>query len=529
MRVSRIGFIAAFFLAQLARGGGTITGTVIKAGTAIRQPLSNARLELKGNTGVPLVARTDLNGTFVFPNLPPGEYRLAVTCDGFIRQETPNRIVLQRDQQAVPIVFQLEPAPTAAGSVLDSFGEPVANVMVEALRRSYDVRGNPRMTRAATASTDDRGAYRIFWLDPGDYFFYAASPLPGEADSAPETAVAPTYFPGVSAPEDAKSVRVDIGQEVRIDFRLQHSALWNVNGQTMSSVTGRSVAAGITLAPPQGDPSFSRYQAQSSAVNPDAGQFVMDRIVPGTYILTASTGTGDRQISAVQRIVLRPLAVAPREGYGITLTLAPPLSINGRLFVESGEAADLRMALVTLASIDPDLPSPPAALVGPNGVFAVAGVAPGSYVIDTSNLPGDLYLKAARFGEDDILEKPLTLGNRDAPKPLQVLLGFDGGHVEVGVVNSKGESQGGAHVVLVPDAARRYRREQYRAVDSGEDGKAVFRGVPPGTYTVFAWEHLDANGYLNSDFIQMYEASGVSLKTTSGDNAAVSVLLIPKE
>ena len=88
---------------------------------------------------------------------------------------------------------------------MDSYGEPIANIVVEALRRSYDVRGNPRLARAATAVTDDRGEYRIFWLDPGEYFFYAASPLPDSTEAAqPVRVFLPTYSPGVSTPDDAK-------------------------------------------------------------------------------------------------------------------------------------------------------------------------------------------------------------------------------------------------------------------------------------------------------------------------------------
>ena len=88
---------------------------------------------------------------------------------GFIRQE--RRKIVVAPAKRVDIRFDLESAPTTAGRILDNYGEPVGNVMVEALRRSYDVRGNPRMTRVATAVTAARGEYRIFWLDPGEDFF----------------------------------------------------------------------------------------------------------------------------------------------------------------------------------------------------------------------------------------------------------------------------------------------------------------------------------------------------------------------
>jgi protocatechuate 3,4-dioxygenase beta subunit len=534
MKRSSAGLVIALAALQLTPVAGTIPGIVIKAGTAIQQPLRNARLELTGGPGTPLVTRTDANGRFVFSNLAPGEYRLAVTCDGFIRQESPKKIVLGRGQQSGNVLFELESAPTAAGRVLDSNGEPVADIIVEALHRSYDVRGNPRLVRAAAAVTDDRGEYRAFWLDPGSYFFSAASPLPDGARGKPSGIFPPTYFPGVSIPEDAKPLRLDIGREMHVDFRLSRRvAVWTVNGHTMNGMTGRSVAATITLTPPAEDPSLSRYHAQSSVTNPSPGEFSMSNVAPGSYILMAKSGSADQEIAAFRRIVLRPSPyVPPPPGpptYGVSLTLSPPLSLNGRLFVESREAADLREAKVALISVDPDMPSPRSVFARPDGQFILNGLVPGSYVLDISNLPQDFYLKAARFGAADILERPLALETREAANPLQSLLGSDGGRLQVAAYNGQGELHSSAQFVLVPDAMRRSRRDQYRIAASGEDGHASFRGISPGSYQLFAWEDLEANAYLNSEYLQAYEAFGVSVKIASGDNPPVSARLITKE
>ena len=434
MRSLAAGFVVALAALQLAPGAGTIAGIVIKAGTAIQQPLSNARLELSGGGGPVLITRTATNGGFVFSNLAQGEYRLAVTRDGFIRQELSKKIILGRGQQIQNIRFELDPAPTVTGRVLDSFGEAVSNIMVEALGRTYDVRGNPRFARAATAVTDDLGDYRIFWLDTGEYFFYAASAPSDPSEPEPTRVFEPTYSPGVSTPDDAKSLRLDIGREVHVDFRMSRRvALWTVSGQTMSALTGRSVGASITLTPPAEDPSFSRYHAQSSATGPYPGQFSMENVLPGSYIMIAKSGSGDREITSIQRIVLRPIPYAPVRppDYNSTFTLSPPFSLNGRLFVESRESIDLHEAAVTLLSVDPDFPPPRSAPARPEGQFTLNGVVPASYVLEISNLPQDLYLKAARFGDADILDKPLIVDTRSAATPLQILLGSDGGRLRV--------------------------------------------------------------------------------------------------
>jgi hypothetical protein len=57
----------------------------------------------------------------------------------------------------------------------------------------------------------------------------------------------------------------------------------------------------------------------------------------------------------------------------------------------------------------------------------------------------------------------------------------------------------------------------------------MFRGVPPGSYRLFAWEGQEPNAYLNADYLEAYEAFGVPVNIASGDNPPVSPRLIPKE
>lgn len=515
--------IAALVLALVAQqatpGTGGISGFVIKAGTTIRQPLRNARLELTGSQNG--VVRTDVNGAFAFSGLMPGQYRLAVTCDGFVRQQIRKNIVLGRGQQVGNIIFELDPAATATGRILDTFGEPIANVMIDALRRTYDVGGNPRLTRVAAALTDDRGEYRIFWLDPGNYFLYASSPPPETSDSDTPTPVAPTYFPDVNTPEDARTVALEAGREARADFRLRQAGMWPVGGHTMNGLNGLPVAATISLIPPGENPNSSRYHAQSSPSGRFAGEFSMNNVPPGSYLLTAKSVSGNRELRAFQHIELRPLLAAPPFGFTATLALTPPVSVNGRLFFESAELEDLRQITVALVPVDPDMPVPRSVAVEPDGQFVVNGVYAGDYVLEMSNLPQDLYLKATRFGNAG-LERPLTIGAQPPANPLQILLGSDGGHMQA-------QSQPGATFVLVPDAARRGRREQYRVAAAGDDGRVTIYGIPPGNYKLFAWEDLEPNAYLNADYQQIYEDRGVSVRISPGDNPPVSVRMIPKE
>src|SRR5262249_17327554 len=84
-------------------------------------------------------------------------------------------ITLSPGQRLTNIVLQLMPAGTITGRVFDRDGEPLANVNVEALKYSYQ-EGQRVMNVVQTARTNDLGEYRLFWLQPGNYFVSATPP-----------------------------------------------------------------------------------------------------------------------------------------------------------------------------------------------------------------------------------------------------------------------------------------------------------------------------------------------------------------
>jgi protocatechuate 3,4-dioxygenase beta subunit len=163
----------------------SITGFVVKMGAG--DPVSKAIVTINAVNAAGRIqsytATTTAGGQFAFQNLEPGQYRLSATRSGYVRMEygarSPSRpglpLTVNAGQRVTDVVLQLMPAGTISGRVFDRDGEALANVTVEALKYSYQ-EGQRVMNVVQTARTNDLGEYRLFWLQPGQYFVSATPP-----------------------------------------------------------------------------------------------------------------------------------------------------------------------------------------------------------------------------------------------------------------------------------------------------------------------------------------------------------------
>jgi Carboxypeptidase regulatory-like domain len=511
---------------------GVVEGIVLRARTEISVPLVNARVVLERNA-TELVTRTDSNGRFVFAQLLPGRYRLRVTKDGYVRQEYPHSamgatgvpIDLSAGQQIRDIVFRLDPAPTISGVIRDGANSPIANIIVQALRRGYDTRGNRTLTLLASAKSDDRGSYRLYWLDPGEYFVAAVPPPPRTV--TPQVAPAPTYFPGFPAIDDAKPVRLEIGREANgMDIRLAQSPLQPVHGAVTNLVKGGYAASNVVLSAPEDGAGVARFQTRSipDPKPPERDNYRIPSVPSGSYILTAVSGNDQ----ASRRILVRPSALF-LDGLVVDLAIGPGVSISGRLVGVADFSDQLRTARVGLDEIDTALPSPPQATVAPDGAFVVSGVQPGQYSVTVSGLPGDLYVRTASVAGVNALEKPIPIAYGRSPDQLGIEVGTDGGRISGVVYSQENIPFFGAQVTLVPEGDNRRRLDYYRTTVSALDGTFAIRGIVPGDYRLFGWDDLEPNAHLNAEFMQSYQQLGTLVRVEPGRTHAVPLRVIPLE
>jgi hypothetical protein len=179
-------------------GTGLILGHVVDAES--NQPISGVLLGLSGGGAVPGPSPagigwrllTDAQGRFVFRNLPKGAYTIVATVggngfspSGFLVSGLGNQIGaylnggygqlrpggaletidLGEGDRLPDAVIRLWKGGAIEGTVRDEAGEPLVGMVVSAVRRSSD----GRLINGPTTTTDDRGAYRLGTLMPGEY------------------------------------------------------------------------------------------------------------------------------------------------------------------------------------------------------------------------------------------------------------------------------------------------------------------------------------------------------------------------
>jgi hypothetical protein len=168
---------------------GRVSGRVVAGDTG--RPIKRARVflsaaELPGGRGM----LTDENGAFDFADLPAGRYTINASKSGYIQLSYGQRRPLQAgtplqllDGQLLKGVdFALPKGGVISGRVSDESGDFMPGVTVAVMRYQYQ-QGDRRLTPAGQAQTDDRGVYRVWGLNPGDYYVSAVARNEGPVDA----------------------------------------------------------------------------------------------------------------------------------------------------------------------------------------------------------------------------------------------------------------------------------------------------------------------------------------------------------
>jgi hypothetical protein len=265
-------------------------------------------------------------------------------------------------------------------------------------------------------------------------------------------------------------------------------------------------------------------------MHPD-GSFVFRNVAPGSYTISAMV-----ENSPVPMMARQALQMVSSSVDDLRLAPQPGGWIHGRLRVESknGGRFDPSQIFLQLRSADGDDEALNAVSIGDgfshmahvraDGSFEWKSVPPGNYHVQLAEEGGDLFLKSTLAGGREVSEAGISVNGGEVS--LDLVASNDGGVVEGTVTDQKGEPVANAVVVAVPEMRLRARVELYRKTVSDQSGRFTVRGIESGDYTLFSWESVEGEAYLNPEFLKNYEGQGSSLRVNEGDRKTVRVGVI---
>ncbi|HLQ77757.1 MAG TPA: carboxypeptidase-like regulatory domain-containing protein, partial [Terriglobia bacterium] len=251
----------------------SIEGVVVRASSNVG--IANAHVTLGpaggGALSESLEVVADSNGRFIFPSLnpvfPPAGYSLTADADGYQSagyepagdNQVGESFGLPRGAH-LHLTIKLNPYQTASGTVRTADTLPVAAALVRAYRVRYSLLGR-RMKIVKSGLTTDLGDYRLFGLEPGDYYVSASysehareRPLFGATLTPnltnPDAGFVTQYYPAAVAPPRATVFTMVPGQEKsNLNFVLTDAERFKIHVRVFAASNALTHHFNIALIP----------------------------------------------------------------------------------------------------------------------------------------------------------------------------------------------------------------------------------------------------------------------------------------
>jgi hypothetical protein len=461
-----------------AQSGITVEGTVVNRVT--HQGISGVSVTLdRGTAGLAYRAITDSSGAFKIANVDPGDYLPIFEKSGLAVVDAavkPIRIDGPRKFRA-----EMTPWTRVSGRVLDPSNKPVPKVRVSLIPMRVG-----RNSSGTVATTDSNGSFTIA-MQAGRYRLLAdpyqsddlrrgeptAAPPPSSADSP--RVWAPTYYPSVTAPQDAQPVVIATTDLLGFDIHLQAVPTFHIRGTLFDTRGAAARGIPLKLVPP---PAHWWAPEEADTVSGDSGAFDFPAVRPGEWHIVAEIERGESSLMGFASATVTSADVP-----GVAVRLAEPFTMKGKVEgAKAHESGDLcESAGVSLISTEVSREA--SGEVQEDGSLKIPEVYPGRYRAQLCGVPAGHYLASIFLGDRDVLGQEFTLGP-GAP-PLRVVFKSDGGTVRGAVDQGEGRA-----VALIPADESLLDAMFVATTQTGEGGRYEFTNVRPGEYRAVAFDHL---------------------------------------
>jgi hypothetical protein len=487
---------------------------------------------------------------FDFTALSAGRYNVRVQKAGYVGLAYGQRrpllpgtpLQLDAGQHIKGIEFRMPRGSVVSGTVSDELGEPMPGINVRVLRYQY-AQGVRELAPAGSGQTDDRGIYRIWGLDPGEYFISAVAPnftargpiaipagrggrggpvapgrgLPRGTPGAPaddaDVGYAPTYFPGVPSPFEATPVTLGLGAELLdVSFNVLLVRTSEVTGHVTNTdgtpVTAGNVSLSVEGQTRRGGPGMNL----GGRIRWD-GAFSIANVPPGRYVIRAR-GTDD----TFPQYGMMAVTVAGEDLAGLTLVVSPGATLTGAIaFQGSQPPPDVTQVRVTIQPADPGIGAGGNTRVDKDGRFTLVGIPLGPIWI-RAQAPRGWTLKSVLVDGREAIDTPLDM--RAGQKLSGASLVFSDRQTELN--GTLTDAQGRPlteYTILAFPADMSLWRPQARQITTtrpDQNGKFQIRGLPPGDYYLAAIDPLQQGEWFEPAFLEQQASDASRLSLAEG-------------
>jgi hypothetical protein len=532
------------------KGSAAIKGQVTAGGTGApvrRAQVRAMSMEARGGG----VTNTDGNGSFEIRDLPAGRYTVTVMKGGFAQAQFGQRrpgdmgtpIELADGQTAEKVNFVLTRGGVISGTVVDDGGEPMAGTQVAAMRFQF-MQGSRRLVPAqsdgATDRTDDKGAFRLFGLPPGDYFVTATNRtnnfMAAGMTSTEQDGFAPTYYPGTPNVNEATRVSVKGGQEINgANISMIVARLARVRGRVLNSRGEPAAGSMAMLAPADPYAGFMMMNMSNAMIGGD-GAFEFANVAPGRYNVNIRA-SGMQNPNA--EFAVMPITVSNDDLENLVVTTYTGAIARGIVVTDDGSPPPFRPEQVQVFAQPLEairmFVNPGMNRMNDDYTFEMTGLFERRRLVANVNPAGTSgwYLKAVMFDGQDITDSGAEFAPGRSYDGLQVVLTQKTTDFSGLVTDDRGTPVLDATVVVFPANRDRwtYLSRYIRTLRPDTNGRFTTRNLPPADdYLIIAVQNLEQGQGNDPEFLARARDEAKPFSLNEGETKAVDIklaLLVP--
>ena len=537
-----------------ANSTASLRGRVLDARGA---PIAHALVQALGPRGLTQGVESDARGRYVLDRLEPGEYRVEAVKRGLMaltpgqnqspidyvlmnRSSDRRRVVSLRADQAVDAVdLVLTRGASVSGTIVDEFGEPMQGVSVAPLELraiNGQIRALQVVSALSSATTDDRGRYRLQGLQPGAYVIRARA---GGILSAANEYV-PFFYPGTPVIDFATPTKLDADESAsNVDFVFAPQPTRQVRGTVVYPGAPPPTGSTISLA------TLSRAGAiQTEPVRtntrPD-GSFAFENVLAGNYLLQASAlaPPGPDAIgSVVRQFAEAALTVSGDDPPPVQLRLSPGATLKGRVVYEAITQHPPPSSGVELVAVPAALERDTTLRIAgadfvllPDDTFEYQGLF-GRNFLAAKLSNSNWYLRSIAYKGQELADAAFDFGYTETFRDIDIVVSGAGARVVGRATDARGAAVRDFSVAIFPTDRSMWTlgSRWLKSRPSDQDGTFRVTGLAPGDYWIVAVDRLDgsdvAGELQNPDVLDALASHAQRLTLGEGQTQSLTLRLV---